>query len=503
LKQFIKMVLPYRRGGNKMDVVKQGYQVYPMYINGEWIGNDYEDLIEVINPATKEVIGAVPTGGAYEAELAVDSAHKAFRNWSKKTAEERYMLLMKWHLLIEENKHEIARIMTMEQGKPLKEALGEVQYANGFISWYAEEGKRIYGETIPSSHPNKRILIRKEPVGVVAAITPWNFPAAMITRKIGPALAAGCTAVVKPANQTPLTALKLVELAQKAGIPAGVINVITGRSSEIGEVWLKDSRVTKITFTGSTEVGKTLMVGAAQNVKKVSLELGGNAPFIVMDDANLAKAAVGLVQSKFRNAGQTCICTNRVYVQEAIADDFIKLFQEELEKLKVGNGLEQDTDIGPLIDNNAYKKVEELVHDAVKKGGKVTYSGHKPAESNGYFYAPTILTDMNDEMECMKDEIFGPLAPISIFKTEEEVIERANNSRYGLAAYVYTESLSRSFRITEQLEYGIIGLNDALPSAVQVPFGGYKESGLGREGGHFGIEEFLEVKYISIGLDLQ
>ncbi|WP_191270900.1 NAD-dependent succinate-semialdehyde dehydrogenase [Neobacillus kokaensis] len=472
-----------------------------MYIDGKWVGNDYEIFTEVINPATKEVVGAIPTGGALEAEQAVDAAHRAFKTWSKKTAEERSRLLMKWHQLIDENKHEIARIMTIEQGKPLKEALGEVLYANGFISWYAEEAKRVYGETIPASHPNKRILVRKEPVGVVAAITPWNFPAAMITRKVGPALAAGCTCVVKPANQTPLTALKMAELAHEAGIPSGVINIITGKSSEIGDVWLNDPRVTKITFTGSTEVGKTLMRGAAENVKKVSLELGGNAPFIVMDDANLAKAAAGLVQSKFRNAGQTCICTNRVYVQESVADEFIKLFKAELEKLKVGNGLDEGVDIGPLIDKSAYKKVEALVNDAVKHGGKVAYTGSKPEEANGFFYAPTILTEINDEMECMKDEIFGPLAPISTFKSEEEVIGRANNSRFGLAAYVYTENLSRSFRITEQLEYGIVGLNDALPSVVQAPFGGYKESGLGREGGHFGIEEFLEVKYISIGLD--
>jgi succinate-semialdehyde dehydrogenase/glutarate-semialdehyde dehydrogenase len=484
-----------------MEKVEQKYQIYPMYINGKWVGNDYEIFTEIINPATNEVVGAVPTGGAYEAIQAVDAAHTAFQTWSKKTADERYQILMKWHYLIEENKHEIARIMTIEQGKPLKEALGEVVYANGFISWYAEEGKRIYGETIPASHPNKRILVRKEPVGVIAAITPWNFPAAMITRKVGPALAAGCTAVVKPANQTPLTALKLAELAHEAGIPKGVLNVVTGKSSEIGDVWLKDSRVTKITFTGSTEVGKTLMRGAADTVKKVSLELGGNAPFIVMDDADLRKAAAGLVQSKFRNAGQTCICTNRVFVQESVADQFVDLFQNELEKLKVGNGLEEGIDVGPLIDQAALSKVETLVEDAVKKGGKITYSGVKPAEENGYFYAPTILTNINDEMECMRDEIFGPLAPIATFKTEEEVIARANNSNYGLAAYVYTQNLSRSFRITEQLEYGIIGLNDALPSTVQAPFGGFKESGLGREGGHYGIEEYLEVKYISIGID--
>jgi succinate-semialdehyde dehydrogenase/glutarate-semialdehyde dehydrogenase len=496
------MTLLYQLGGTRMEKIKQNYPIYPMYIDGKWVGNDHMTFTEIINPATKEVIGAVPTGGAYEAEQAVDSAAKAFKSWSKKTADERYQILMRWHYLMEEHKQEITRIMTIEQGKPLREALGEVQYANDFISWYAEEGKRIYGETIPASHPNKRILVRKEPVGVVAAITPWNFPAAMITRKVAPALAAGCTVVIKPAAQTPLTALKIAELAHEAGIPNGVLNVITGKSAEIGDVWLKDPRVTKITFTGSTEVGKTLMRGAAENVKKVSLELGGNAPFIVMEDANLAKAAIGLVQSKFRNAGQTCICTNRVYVQEAVAEQFITLFQIELEKLKVGNGLEEGTDIGPLIDKSAYKKVEGLVMDALKKGGKVTYSGLKPDEENGYFYAPTILTNINDDMDCMKDEIFGPLAPISTFQTEEEVIARANNSCYGLAAYVYTENLSRSFRITEQLEYGIIGLNDALPSAVQVPFGGYKESGIGREGGHYGIEEFLEVKYISIDLDL-
>lgn len=485
-----------------MDNVKQKYEIYPMYIDGKWVGYDHEVFTEVLNPATNEVVGAVPTGGAYEAKQAVDAAHKAFKIWSKKTAEERFRILMKWHYLIDEHKTEIATIMTKEQGKPLNEAIGEVAYANGFISWYAEEGKRIYGETIPASAPNKRILVRKEPVGVIAAITPWNFPAAMITRKVGPALAAGCTAVVKPATQTPLTALKLAELAHEAGMPKGVLNVVTGRSTEIGDTWLKDSRVTKITFTGSTEVGKFLMKGAAETVKKVSLELGGNAPFIVMDDANLEKAAKGLVQSKFRNAGQTCICTNRVYVQEGVRDEFIRLFQSELEKLKVGNGLDEGVDIGPLIDQAALTKVESFVEDVLKKGGKITYSGSQPCTDTGYFYPPAILTDITDDMECMKEEIFGPLAPIATFKTEEEVLNRANDSIYGLAAYVYTENLSRSFRIIEALEYGIIGLNDALPSVVQAPFGGYKESGMGREGGHYGIEEYLEIKYISIGLDL-
>lgn len=474
----------------------------PMYIDGKWVGHDCGEFIDVLNPANGEVVGTVPKGEAAEAKLAVDAAYRAYKIWSKKTAEERSKLLMKWHHLIDENKEDIARTMTLEQGKPLKEALGEVNYANSFISWYAEEAKRVYGETIPASAPNKRIIVRKEPVGVVAAITPWNFPAAMITRKVAPALAAGCTAVVKPANQTPLTAFKIAQLAEEAGIPSGVLNVITGNSRVIGETWLNDSRVRKITFTGSTEVGKVLMRGAAENVKKISLELGGNAPFIVMDDADLMKAAKGLLASKYRNAGQTCICTNRVYVQESVAEEFVKIFQLELEQLKVGDGLEEGIDIGPLIDKAAYKKVESLVADAKKKGAKVVYSGTKPHSDLGHYYPPTIISNVDDSMLCMKEEIFGPLAPITTFKTEEEVIERANDSLYGLAAYVYTENLSRAFRVTEQLEYGIVGLNDGLPSVAQAPFGGYKESGLGREGGHHGIEEFLETKYISIGIDI-
>ncbi|MFO1446373.1 NAD-dependent succinate-semialdehyde dehydrogenase [Bacillus sp. Bva_UNVM-123] len=472
-----------------------------MYIDGNWIGEHCEAFIHVTNPATNEIVGIVPKGGADEAKQAVDAAYAAFKVWSKKTAEERSRLLMKWFQLIDENKEEIGKIMTLEQGKPLKEAIGEVAYANSFISWYAEEGKRIYGETIPSSHPNKRILIRKEPVGVIAAITPWNFPAAMITRKVAPALAAGCTAVVKPAQQTPLTALKLAEYAEKAGIPKGVINVITGKSKDIGDAWLNDSRVRKLTFTGSTEVGKLLMKGAAENVKKISLELGGNAPFIVMDDANLEKAAKGLIGSKFRNAGQTCICTNRIYVQEAVLDEFVDIFKQELRHLKVGNGLEEGTDIGPLIDQDAIDKVEELLTDAVANGGKIVYQGNKPELAEGYYYEPTIITNINENMLCVNEEIFGPLAPIATFKTEQEVIERANDTNYGLAAYVFTENLSRAFRISEELEYGIVGVNDGLPSTAQAPFGGYKESGLGREGGHHGIEEYLEIKYISIALN--
>lgn len=484
-----------------METINVKNQLNKMYIDGNWIGEHCEAFIHVTNPATNEIVGIVPKGGADEAKQAVDAAYAAFKVWSKKTAEERSRLLMKWFQLIDENKEEIGKIMTLEQGKPLKEAIGEVAYANSFISWYAEEGKRIYGETIPSSHPNKRILIRKEPVGVIAAITPWNFPAAMITRKVAPALAAGCTAVVKPAQQTPLTALKLAEYAEKAGIPKGVINVITGKSKDIGDAWLNDSRVRKLTFTGSTEVGKLLMKGAAENVKKISLELGGNAPFIVMDDANLEKAAKGLIGSKFRNAGQTCICTNRIYVQEAILDEFVDIFKQELSHLKVGNGLEEGTDIGPLIDQAAIDKVEELLTDAVANGGKIVYQGNKPELAEGYYYEPTIITNINENMLCVNEEIFGPLAPIATFKTEQEVIERANDTNYGLAAYVFTENLSRAFRISEELEYGIVGVNDGLPSTAQAPFGGYKESGLGREGGHHGIEEYLEIKYISIALN--
>jgi succinate-semialdehyde dehydrogenase/glutarate-semialdehyde dehydrogenase len=468
-----------------------------MLIDGEWIGTELSTF-DVINPANGEVIASVPNGGKAEAKKAVDAAYRAFLSWSKKTAGERSALLYKWHQLIEEHKEEIGEIMTREQGKPLKEAIGEVNYANSFISWYAEEGKRIYGETIPASHENKRILVLKQPVGVVAAITPWNFPAAMITRKVAPALAAGCTVVVKPAEQTPLTAFKLAELAEKAGIPKGVINIVTGNPQEIGETWLADERVRKITFTGSTEVGKILMRGAADTVKKVSLELGGHAPLIVMDDADIEKAVSGAINSKFRNAGQTCVCANRIYVHETIAEDFTKKMAEAVRKLKVGNGLDQGVDIGPLIDENAVKKVEKHIEDAVEKGGKVVTGGKKADQNKGFFFEPTVITNVTDEMLCMNEETFGPLAPITTFQSVEEVIQRANHTPYGLAAYVFTENISKAIQIMEQLEYGIVGLNDGLPSVAQAPFGGFKQSGLGREGGHHGMEEFLETKFVSI-----
>ncbi|MFC3884906.1 NAD-dependent succinate-semialdehyde dehydrogenase [Bacillus songklensis] len=469
-----------------------------MFINGEWM--DAGGVIEVNNPATKEMIATVPNGGKEEAKAAVDAAHEAFKTWSKTTAYERSEYLKKWFDLIDQHKEEIAKTMTMEQGKPLKEAMGEVQYANSFLTWYAEEGKRVYGETIPASAPNKRILVQKQAVGVVAAITPWNFPAAMITRKVAPALAAGCTVVIKPAESTPLTALLLAKYAQEAGIPKGVVNVVTGDPKEIGNVWLDDSRVKKITFTGSTEVGKYLMRRAADTVKKVSLELGGHAPFIVMDDADVKKAVEGVIQSKFRNAGQTCVCANRIYVEEGIAEKFTEEFVKAVGKLQVGSGLEEGTDIGPLINDKALEKVQQHISDAINKGAKVLTGGKELSEKGGFYFEPTVLSGVTDEMICMNEETFGPLAPITTFNTEEEAIERANNSPFGLAAYVFTENLGRAFRISEGLEYGIVGVNDGLPSVAQAPFGGFKESGLGREGGHYGIDEFLEVKYISLGI---
>lgn len=469
-------------------------QQYEMFVGGKWFGKDLEQ-IDVINPATNEPIGTVPKGGKEEAKQAVDAAYGALKEWAARTAEDRSSYLVKWHELIKKERETIGKIMTEEQGKPLKEAIGEVDYANGFISWYAEEGKRVYGDIIPASHPNKRIFVQKQPVGVVAAITPWNFPAAMITRKVGPALAAGCTVVIKPATQTPLTAFKLVELAEKAGIPKGVINIVTGSSGQIGKVWNEDSRVRKLTFTGSTEVGKILMKDAADTMKKISLELGGHAPFVVMEDADLDKAVTGVVASKFRNAGQTCVCTNRVYVHESIKDNFQAKLTEAVSKLKIGNGLEEGTDIGPLIDQSAVDKVNEQVKDAVCKGGNVTLGGKN---LEGLYVEPAIVMDATDDMLCMYEETFGPLLPVTTFRDEAEVIERANNSPFGLAAYVFTENIGRAIRISEALEYGIVGLNDGAPSTPQAPFGGFKESGLGREGGYYGIEEFLETKYISL-----
>lgn len=469
------------------------------YINGKWKGENAEK-IPVYNPSTEELIGHVPKFGKTETEEAINAASVALPAWSELTAYERSVYLKKLNDLILENTNEIAQIMTIEMGKPFQEACGEVKYAASFIEWFAEEGKRVYGETIPSHNSNKRMQVWKKPVGVVAAITPWNFPAAMITRKLGPALAAGCTIVIKPASETPFTAIKLIELCEKAGIPAGVVNLVTGSSSEIAGSFMNDTRVRKVTFTGSTGVGKLLMKQASDQMKRVSLELGGHAPIIVLDDAKLDLAVDQVVASKFRNAGQTCICGNRIYVQEGIYEEFVRKLTKEVEKLKVGDGMEQGVQIGPLINEKAVEKVDEHVRDALSKGATVITGGRKIEKGSGCFYMPTILGEVNHEMVVMNEETFGPVAPIQKITTDQEAIELANQSPYGLAGYVFTESVSRGTRIIEKLDYGIIGWNDGTPSAAQAPFGGMKESGIGREGGHHGLEEFLEIQYISIGI---
>lgn len=469
---------------------------YSLIIDGKETGQDLEQQ-EVTNPATGEVVGTVPKGGKTEARQATDAAFEAFKTWSKLSAYERTEKLAEWARLMDEHTDELGELMTREQGKPLEEAKGEVKYANGFFKWYAEEGKRIYGETIPATTANKRIFVHKQPVGVVAVITPWNFPAAMITRKVGPAIASGCTVVIKPANLTPLTAIRMVQLAKEAGIPDGVVNVVTGDSKAIGEEWMQDMRVRKLTFTGSTEVGKELMKGAAETVKKVSLELGGHAPSIVMDDANFDKAVEHVMAAKYRNAGQTCVCINRVYVHEKIADKFAEALAEKSKQLKVGNGLEEGVKVGPLINQDAVEKVKKHVQDAKDKGAKVLTGG---TTKEGLFFEPTVLMNATDDMLCMNEETFGPLLPITTFKDIDEAIERANDTDFGLAAYVYTSSINTGIYIAENLEYGIVGLNDGSPSSPQAPFGGFKQSGIGREGGHFGMDEFLEIKYISLDL---
>ncbi|WP_211654667.1 NAD-dependent succinate-semialdehyde dehydrogenase [Planococcus alpniumensis] len=469
------------------------------YINGEWTDKG-NDSIKVMNPATGEQVGTVPNGGEAEATDAVEAAAAAFPSWSKTTAYERAELLMKWHDLLLEHKEEVGEILTKEMGKPLKEAIGEVEYSASFISWFAEEGKRVYGRTIPASKDGKRIQINKQPVGVVASITPWNFPAAMMARKIAPALAAGCTFVSKPAKMTPLTAVRMFELAEEAGFPKGVVNLVTGSASQIGEVFTSHPSVRKLTFTGSTEIGKELMKQGADTMLNLSLELGGHAPIIVLDDADIDKAVEGVMASKFRNAGQTCVCGNRIYVQEGIVDEFSEKLKQATSQLKVGNGLEDGVDIGPLVDKDGYEKVERHVKDAIDKGAKVLIGGDGQSENDAYFYNPTVLIDASEDMLVMNEETFGPVAPIMSFKTDEEAVKLANDTRFGLASYFFTESMSRGTFMAENLEYGIVGWNDGLPSAAQAPFGGMKESGVGREGGQEGLDAFLETKYISIKL---
>jgi len=469
-----------------------------LYINGEWKGEQLKKSA-VHNPATGELISEVPRGGKEEALEAIEAADTAFKSWSKTTAYERATLLKRFYHLMIENEDELAELMTKEMGKPLSEAKGEVHYAANYIEWYAEEGKRIYGEMIPTHDQNKRLQVWKKPIGIVAAITPWNFPAAMLTRKMGPALAAGCSVVIKPSSETPLTAIKLVQLAEKAGFPKGVINVVVGSSSEIGEVLLLDSRVKKVTFTGSTEVGKILMKQGADTVKKLSLELGGHAPIIVLNDADIKKAVKGTIASKFRNSGQTCVCGNRIYVQSGIYNVFIDELTMQVKELKVGNGMEDGINIGPLINKAGVEKVSNHVSDALNKGAQIVYGGDQPAEKGNY-YLPTVIKDATNDMLMMNEETFGPVAPIQKFKTIEEVIQLANDTPFGLAAYVFTENISSGTKIIEEIDFGIVGWNDGAPSAVQAPFGGLKESGLGREGGHQGIDEFLETQYVSIGI---
>ncbi|QKX49371.1 NAD-dependent succinate-semialdehyde dehydrogenase [Planococcus glaciei] len=469
------------------------------YINGEW-STAGDGVIDVMNPATGEKFGTVPNGGEAEATAAVDAAAEAFKSWSKTTVYERASLLMKWHDLLLENKQEVAEIMTKEMGKPLAEAIGEIEYSASFISWFAEEAKRSNGRLIPASKEGKRIQVLKQPVGVVVSITPWNFPAAMMARKMAPALAAGCTFVAKPAKLTPLTAVRMYELAEEAGFPKGVINLVTGSAGKIGRVFTSHPAVRKLTFTGSTEIGKELMKQSADSMLNLSLELGGHAPIIVCEDANMDLAVEGVMASKFRNAGQTCVCGNRIYVQRSIVEEFSQRLQEATAKLKVGNGMDEGVQIGPLVNQDGYEKSARHVQDAVDKGAKVLVGGDGRVENGAYFYNPTVLINATQDMLVMNEETFGPVAPIMAFDNDEEAVRLANDTRFGLAAYFFTDSLTRGTYIAENLEYGIVGWNDGAPSTAQAPFGGMKESGIGREGGQEGLDAFLETKYISIKL---
>ena len=466
------------------------------YINGEWVGAT--KTIAVTNPATGEQLGGIPALGKTETAAAVAAAYAAFPAWSARTAKDRATQLRRWYELIVAHTDDIAVLMTAEQGKPLAESRAEVAYAAAFVEWFAEEGKRMYGDVIPGHQPDKRLLVLRQPVGVVAAITPWNFPAAMITRKVAPALAAGCTVVCKPATQTPYTALALAELAHRAGLPAGVFNVVTGPARDIGGVMTSDPRVRKLSFTGSTEIGKLLMQQCAGTMKKVSLELGGNAPFIVFDDADLDAAVTGAIASKYRNTGQTCVCANRLLVQSGVYEAFAKKLVAAVGKLAVGDGLKGVTDQGPLIDENALAKVEEHVADALAKGARVATGGKRHA-LGGTFYEPTVLLDVTPSMTVAGEETFGPVAPLFRFDTEAEAIRMANDTEFGLAAYFYTRDLARSWRVSEALEYGIVGLNTGLISTEVAPFGGVKESGTGREGSKYGLLDFTELKYVCIG----
>ena len=468
------------------------------FVNGLWEDSQNGKTIEVNNPASMEIIGKVPNLTAQETKSVIDHADKAFQSWKNTTAKERSIILKKWSDLIIENVDDLAKIMTIEQGKPLAEAKGEILMGASYIEFYAEEAKRVYGDIIPDPRPGKRIVIIKQPVGVVGAITPWNFPNSMITRKCAAALAVGCTTVVKPASQTPFSALAVAELAKIAGFPNGVFNIITGSAKEIGMELTKNPKIKKISFTGSTEVGKILMEQSASTVKKISMELGGHAPFIVFDDADIDEAVAGALQSKFRNSGQTCICTNRLFVHENLYDSFLEKFTNEVKKIKVGNGLDEGIVSGPLIDKSSLEKVIDHVKDAVNIGAKIAVGGDVHP-LGGNFYQPTVLSNVSTEAKITFEETFGPVAPVYKFSKDEEVIKMANDTPYGLASYFYSRDIGRIWRVAEALEYGIVSINNGLPTIPEVPFGGVKESGMGREGSKYGLDDYLIIKYISMG----
>ena len=470
------------------------------YMDGTWVEGPGGKTFAVTNPATGETVAEVADLGAAETRCAIDAAYTAQKAWAAKTAKERAQVLRRWYELIMEHQDDLGRLITAEMGKPLAEAKGEIAYGASFVEWFAEEAKRVYGDTIPGHQPDKRLVVVKQPVGVVGAITPWNFPCAMITRKVAPALAVGCSVVIKPAEQTPLSATALAVLAEKAGMPAGVLNVITASDGPaIGQELCANEKVRKITFTGSTEVGRILMRQCSDQIKKVSLELGGNAPFIVFDDADLDAAVEGAMMSKFRNAGQTCVCANRIYVQAGVYDAFAEKLGEAVAKLRVGDGFEEGVTTGPLIDAQGLAKVEEHLKDAMAKGAEVMTGGGRH-EKGGTFFQPTILTGVTQEMRVAREETFGPMAPLFRFDTEQDVIDMANATEFGLAGYFYARDLGRVWRVAEALEYGIVGINTGIISTEVAPFGGVKQSGLGREGSKYGIEDFLEIKYLCMGI---
>ena len=481
----------------KLEIKNESLFIEKAYIDGRWVDADDKSTLEVINPVNQEIIGRVPNCGADETNVAINAAAAAQKKWQKYPAKEKASILRNFYDLLCSNQDDLAKILTYEQGKPLAEAIGEIAYSASFIEWFAEEAKRVYGDLIPGHMHDRRTLVIKQPVGVVASITPWNFPSAMLARKVGPALATGCSLVCKPAKQTPFSALAFAYLAEEAGVPKGLLNVLTGNAQTIGKALTDSEVVRKLTFTGSTEVGKMLLKECAKTVKRVSMELGGHAPFIVFEDADIEAAVEGAIAAKYRNAGQTCVCANRIYVHEDIYEEFSAGFTKEAGKLKTGQGFDPSTDQGPLIDEAALAKVEEHVADAKNHGGQITLGG-QPHKLGGLFYEPTVIKGANDEMLVSYEETFGPVAPLFSFSSEEEVIERANNTPFGLASYFYTSDLAKSWRVSEQLEYGIVGLNTGIISTEMAPFGGIKESGMGREGSKYGIDDYLEIKYVSL-----